>query len=108
MSLIYNEAEGGHTLYSDWSTCTVFYTPESNLMQPTEGKLTTLAITTVAIRETLLEKLKTFRAISATNEDCERVLRHCSISMQDVYRSFFMLYVFLYIRTIYVPYVMHD
>ena len=47
-SSVYNEAEGEHTLYFDWSTCTVFETVESNLMHPTEGKLTTLAITTLA------------------------------------------------------------
>ena len=41
---LYNNAEMDHTLYSDWSTCTVFETPKPKLMQRIDEKLTTLAI----------------------------------------------------------------
>ena len=43
-STVYKDVEMEHTPYSDWSTCTVFYTPQPKFVHLTDKKLTTLAI----------------------------------------------------------------
>ena len=41
---VYNDAKMEHTPYPDWSTCTVFDTPEHKLVYLTDYKLVTFAI----------------------------------------------------------------